>query len=112
MARRSRCSRSVACSQTTYSSARRRELSWVGIAKIAAGVVTNPIVGAILAGTEFGFTGATLPAVIDRTLALIAQAAVPLSLVALAGTIAASLVISTALAAATTPLLVALMAAG
>jgi predicted permease len=162
--------------------ARHRDLSLAGIAKTAAGVATNPVVTGILAGTAFGFTGMVLPSVIDRTLELIAQAAVPLSLVALgmglaefsvrdgwreslavatmklavqplvvlafarvlalppletqaivmmaslpvganvylmarqfetlAGTVAASLVISTALAAATTPLWVALTAPG
>jgi malonate transporter and related proteins len=63
--------------------ARRGELSWAGIARTAADVATNPVVAGILAGTAFGFTGLVLPAIVDRTLELIAQAAVPLSLVAL-----------------------------
>ncbi len=46
-------------------------------------VVANPVIASILAGTAFGFTGIALPAWIDRTLALLAQAAVPMSLVAL-----------------------------
>ena len=161
--------------------ARRRDLSWTGLARTGFDVVTNPIVGSILAGTAFGYTGATLPAIADRTLELVAQVAAPLSLIALGmglaefrvrdgwqasvaiaamklgvqplvvfalarllalpqletqaivmlaslpvaanvylmarqfatleGTVAASLVISTALAAATTPLLIALAAA-
>ncbi|GMU70744.1 MAG: AEC family transporter [Burkholderiales bacterium] len=49
----------------------------------AKSVVANPVVASILAGTAFGFTGASLPAWLDRTLALLAQAAVPMSLVAL-----------------------------
>ena len=49
----------------------------------AKAVVANPIVAAILAGTAFGFTGLALPAWIDRTLSLLAQAAVPMSLIAL-----------------------------
>jgi predicted permease len=161
--------------------ARQRELSWSGLARTGANVITNPLVGSILAGTLFGYTGATLPAFADRTLELVAQVAAPLSLIALGmglaefrvrdgwrasvaitalklgiqplivfalarllalpqletqaivmlaslpvaanvylmarqfatleGTVAASLVISTALAAATTPLLIALAAA-
>ncbi len=63
--------------------ARRRDLSLAGIAKTAVDVATNPVVAGILAGTAFGFTGVVLPSVIDRTLELVAQAAVPLSLVAL-----------------------------
>lgn len=63
--------------------ARNRELSLMGVARTAKGVVANPIVGAILAGTAFGFAGVPLPGVADRTLELIGQAAVPLSLIAL-----------------------------
>jgi hypothetical protein len=40
-------------------------------------------VSSIVAGTAFGFTGLPLPGMIDRTLDLIGQAAVPLSLIAL-----------------------------
>ena len=44
---------------------------------------TNPIVASILAGTVFGFVGLPLPGVIERTLAMVGDAAVPLSLIAL-----------------------------
>ncbi len=63
--------------------ARQRELSWAAIGKTAVGVVTNPVVGAILAGTAFGFSGIALPDVVMRTIDLVAQAAVPLSLIVL-----------------------------
>ena len=46
-------------------------------------VLLNPIVASILAGTAFGFSGLSLPGFADRALAVLAQAAVPLSLVAL-----------------------------
>ena len=46
-------------------------------------VLLNPIVASILAGTAFGYSGLALPGFADRALALLAQAAVPLSLVAL-----------------------------
>ena len=46
-------------------------------------VLLNPIVASILAGTAFGYSGLGLPAFADRAIALLAQAAVPLSLVAL-----------------------------
>jgi malonate transporter and related proteins len=63
--------------------ARQRELSWAAIGKTALGVVTNPVVGAILSGTAFGFTGIVLPDVVMRTIEAVAQAAVPLSLIVL-----------------------------
>ena len=63
--------------------ARQRELSWATIGRTALGVVTNPVVGAILAGTAFGFSGIALPDIVMRTLDLVAQAAVPLSLIVL-----------------------------
>jgi malonate transporter and related proteins len=63
--------------------ARNRELSAAALGSTAFSVVTNPIVGSILVGTAFGFTGLALPAVVDQTLALVGQAAVPLSLIAL-----------------------------
>lgn len=63
--------------------ARHRELSALGFLKTARGVVTNPIVGSILVGTLYGFTGIALPHVVDRTLEMIATAALPLSLIAL-----------------------------
>jgi predicted permease len=46
-------------------------------------VITNPIVAIILLGTAFGFTSLPLPSMIDRTMALVAQAALPLSLIVL-----------------------------
>ena len=63
--------------------ARNRALSPSAIGGTAVSVVTNPIVGSILAGTAFGFSGIALPGFVDQTLALVAQAAVPLSLIAL-----------------------------
>ncbi len=63
--------------------ARHSTLSAARFASTARGVVTNPVVASILAGTMFGFAGLALPAWLDRTLALVAQAAVPLSLIAL-----------------------------
>lgn len=63
--------------------ARHSTLSAARFAATAKGVIANPIVASILAGTLFGFAGLALPAWLDRTLALVAQAAVPLSLIAL-----------------------------
>ena len=63
--------------------ARHRDLSLPGFAKTAKGVLTNPIVASILLGTAFGFTGLPMPGFVDRTLELVAQAALPLSLIAL-----------------------------
>jgi len=63
--------------------ARHRELSARGFARTLRGVVLNPIVASILLGTAFGFTHLPLPDVADRTLALVAEAALPLSLIAL-----------------------------
>lgn len=54
-----------------------------GFGKTARGVLTNPLVAAILGGTLFGLTGLQLPALIDQPLELLAAAALPLSLVAL-----------------------------
>jgi predicted permease len=63
--------------------ARRREMSWRGLAGTAGRVVANPVVGSILAGTAFGYSGLPLPAFVDRTLEMVAQAAGPLALIAL-----------------------------
>ena len=63
--------------------ARHRDLSVRGLLKTTHGVVTNPVVGSILAGTAFGFAGIPLPRIIDQTLLMVSQAAVPLSLIAL-----------------------------
>ncbi len=63
--------------------ARHRDLSLAGFGKTARGVVLNPVVFSILAGTAWGFTGVSLPGFADRTLELLATAATPMSLVAL-----------------------------
>jgi malonate transporter and related proteins len=63
--------------------ARHRDLSLRGLSRTVRGVVTNPIVASILAGTAFGFLNVPLPIVIDRTMAMVGDAAVPLSLIAL-----------------------------
>ena len=63
--------------------ARNRELSARALAKTLRGVLLNPIVSSILIGMAFGFSGLPLPGVVDRTLELVALAAVPLSLIAL-----------------------------
>jgi predicted permease len=63
--------------------ARHRDLSVRSVLKTARGVITNPIVGSILAGTAFGFLGVALPDVVDQTLSMVSQAAVPLSLITL-----------------------------
>jgi len=63
--------------------AKSRSASVSGLLKTGKDVLTNPIIFSILAGTAFGFTGWTLPAVVDRTVALVAEAAAPLALVAL-----------------------------
>jgi malonate transporter len=63
--------------------ARHRELSVRGLARTTFSVVTNPVVAGILVGTAFGLTGLTLPRMLDETLHLISQAAIPMSLIAL-----------------------------
>jgi len=63
--------------------ARHGEFSVRGFAKTARGVLTNPIVASILAGTLWGFAGIPLPTFIDQPLAMLGQGAVPFSLVAL-----------------------------
>lgn len=63
--------------------AQRRDLSLRGLARTTRGVVTNPVVASILAGTAFGFLSVPLPGVVDQTLQMVSQAAVPLSLIAL-----------------------------
>ena len=54
-----------------------------GFAQTARGVLTNPIVASILAGTLFGLTGVPLPALVALPLAMVGQAAAPMALVAL-----------------------------
>jgi malonate transporter len=63
--------------------ARKHKPSWRGLAQTAKGVLMNPIVASILAGTAFGLVGVPLPGVLDETLGLVAQSAVPLSLIVL-----------------------------
>jgi hypothetical protein len=63
--------------------ARTRTVSLAGFAETATNVVTNPVVASILAGAAWGWAGVPLPGIADRTLDLIGQAAVPLSLIAL-----------------------------
>jgi predicted permease len=63
--------------------ARHRDLSLAGLARTTQNVLTNPVIAAILLGTLFGASGWTLPAVLDQTLGFMAQAALPLSLIAL-----------------------------
>jgi predicted permease len=63
--------------------ARHGSFSVKGFARTAKGVLTNPVVMGILAGTFFSFTGWTLPKAIDLPIAMIAETASPMSLVAL-----------------------------
>ena len=63
--------------------ARHRAPTWSAVGRTVKGVATNPIVASIVLGTAFGFTGLALPVMIDQTLVLVGQAAVPLSLIAL-----------------------------
>jgi len=63
--------------------ARHGEFSVHGFGKTARGVLTNPIVASILAGTLWGFAETPLPTFLDVPLAMLGQGAVPFSLVAL-----------------------------
>ena len=54
-----------------------------GFAKTVRGVLTNPIVAGIMAGSLFGLTGLPLPAAIDTPLSMIGQSATPMALLAL-----------------------------
>jgi malonate transporter len=63
--------------------ARARHVSLAGFAQTLRNVVTNPVVASILVGTAWGWADVPLPGILDRTLDLIGQAAVPLSLIAL-----------------------------
>ena len=63
--------------------ARTRDLSLRGFGRTARGVVTNPVVAGILAGTAFGFLDVPMPPVVDRTLSMVGESAVPLSLISL-----------------------------
>lgn len=63
--------------------ARHGALSLHGFGKTARGVLTNPIVASIFGGMAWGLAALPLPAFVDAPLAMLGQAAVPLSLVAL-----------------------------
>ena len=63
--------------------ARTRHVSLAGFAETLRNVVTNPVVASILIGTAWGWADVPLPGIADRTLDLVGQAAVPLSLIAL-----------------------------
>jgi len=63
--------------------ARTRHVSVAGFFTTLGNVASNPIVVSILLGTGWGWAGVPLPDFADRTLDLMGQAAVPLSLVAL-----------------------------
>ncbi len=57
--------------------------SVAGFGKTAKGVLTNPIVAAILSGTLFGLSGLKLPGLVAAPLEMTGQAAAPLALIAL-----------------------------
>jgi malonate transporter and related proteins len=63
--------------------ARHGEFSLKGMGATFRSVLKNPIVASILSGAAFGLTGLPLPAFVDAPLALLAQPAIPLSLVVL-----------------------------
>jgi len=63
--------------------ARHRALSWSCYVQAAKAVLANPVVASILLGTAWGFAALQLPGFVDQTLALVGEAAVPLSLIAL-----------------------------
>ncbi len=59
------------------------ELSARGFAKTARGVLTNPLILAIMAGALFGLTGLPLPHLVSEPVSMLADAASPLSLLVL-----------------------------
>jgi predicted permease len=63
--------------------ARHGEFSVKGFGKTVQSVLRNPIVASILAGAAFGLTGWQLPRIIAAPLSMLAQPAIPLSLVVL-----------------------------
>jgi hypothetical protein len=63
--------------------ARTRSVSLAGFVETVKNVLTNPVVASILLGTAWGWSGVPLPDIADRTLDLVGQAAIPLSLIAL-----------------------------
>lgn len=62
---------------------RHGSLSLKGFRDTLKGVLRNPIILAILAGSAFGLTGARLPEMIDNPLNMLGQTGMPLALVAL-----------------------------
>ena len=63
--------------------ARHGELSVAGFGKTVRSVLANPLVASILLGAAFGLTGWKIPELIDVPLAMLAESAVPLSLMVL-----------------------------
>jgi predicted permease len=63
--------------------ARHRTLRAAGYVKMAKAVLTTPVIAAILIGTVWGLTGLPLPSVVRRSVDLVSQAAIPLSLIAM-----------------------------
>jgi predicted permease len=63
--------------------ARYGSFSVKGFARTVREVLTNPVVVGILSGTLVGLSGWTLPEAIDSPVAMIAEAAAPMSMVAL-----------------------------
>jgi len=63
--------------------ARHGSLSLSGFGKTALGVITNPIVAAILLGTAFGLSGLELPALANDVLSVLSRIAAPAALLAL-----------------------------
>ena len=62
---------------------RHGSLSLRGFRNTLKGVLRNPIILAILAGTAFGYSGAALPEMLDTPLKMLSQTGMPLALVAL-----------------------------
>ncbi len=63
--------------------ARTRHVSLGGFAVTVKNVALNPVIASILIGAAWGWFGIPVPSMADRTLELIGQAAIPLSLIAL-----------------------------
>lgn len=66
-----------------------RAISFGAVGAILKDVARNPIVASVIAGIAWAATGLTLPPLVDRLLALLAQSAVPISLFALGMSLAA-----------------------
>jgi malonate transporter len=63
--------------------ARHGAISLSGFVRTAVGVLTNPIVASILAGTAFSYSGLQLPATVEFVLAALAKVAGPAALLVL-----------------------------